>query len=99
MIIIWGLKLSAVNFLQACTNDVGVRNCAATIAMNVKMECEDDPWDAAVATAGTSMVSCVDFDFYIGAREMRKTACTTMENAVGCEGTQAMFCTATGTSV
>ena len=92
-----GIKAIRSEFLQACTNNVGVRNCAATIAMNVKMECEDDPWDAAVATAGNSMVSCLDFDFYIGAREMRKTDCTTMENAVGCEGTQAMFCTATGT--
>ena len=92
-----GIKAIRSEFLQACTNNVGIRNCSATITMNVKMECEDDPWDAAVATAGTSMVSCLDFDFYIGAREMRKTDCTTMQNTVGCEGTQAMFCTATGT--
>ena len=92
-----GIKGIRSEFLQACTNNVGVRNCAATIAMNVKTECELDPWDAAVATAGTSMVSCLDFDFYIGAREMRKTDCTTVEDTVGCEGTQAMFCTATET--
>ena len=86
-------------FLETCDGGSSNADCTAAFAMNVKMECEADPYDSEVIIAGTSsntsVVSCLDFDFYNTPRETRKTACTTVPNTVGCEGTQAMFCTAT----
>ncbi len=86
-------------FLETCDGGSSNADCTAAFAMNVKMECEADPYDSEVIIAGTSsntsVVSCLDFDFYNTPRDTRKTACTTVPNTVGCEGTQAMFCTAT----
>ena len=88
-------------FLETCDGGSSNADCTAAFAMNVKMECEADPYDSEVIIGGTSsnlsVVSCLDFDFYNTPRDTRKTDCLA-GNAGGltCQGPIAITCSATG---
>ncbi|MGU9962828.1 MAG: hypothetical protein ACNYPD_01845 [Candidatus Halichondribacter symbioticus] len=92
-----GIKATRNAFLQACDGGGSVLNCSATIAMNVKGECDADPYDSAVATAGNSMVSCLDFGAYDTPRSTRLSNCLAgTADGLNCQGPIARTCIPTG---